>query len=97
MEVDDQLEPQRGGDAVVVLNQELRYMLPSGLGASVFYDAGNVYRSPSDFDFTLRHALGAGVRYDSALGLLRVDVGIPLNKRPGDKSYQIWFALGNAF
>jgi translocation and assembly module TamA len=88
---------QRGGDAVVVFNQELRYMLPMGLGAAVFYDAGNVFESLSDFDFNLRHSIGVGVRYDSPLGLIRVDLGVPLNRRPEDKSYQIWFSLGNAF
>jgi outer membrane translocation and assembly module TamA len=88
---------QRGGDAVVVVNQELRYMLPMGLGAAVFYDAGNVFRSVSEIGLDLRHSIGVGARYDSPLGLLRIDLGVPLNRRPGDKSYQIWFALGNAF
>jgi outer membrane protein assembly factor BamA len=87
----------RGGDVVVVLNQELRYMLPVGLGGAVFYDGGNVFETLSDFSLSLRHSVGVGVRYDSPLGLLRLDLGIPLNRRPGDKSYQIWFALGNAF
>jgi outer membrane protein assembly factor BamA len=92
---------QRGGEAVVVLNQELRYMLPSGLGAAVFYDGGNVFPTLSEFDFRLRHSVGVGLRYESVLGLIRVDLGVPLNprddERERDKRYQIWFSLGQAF
>ena len=76
----------RGGDVVVVLNQELRYMLPMGLGGAAFYDAGNVFETLSDVGFDLRHAVGVGVRYDSPLGLLRLDLGIPLNRRRGTRS-----------
>lgn len=86
-----------GGEAVVILNQELRYQHPSGLGAAVFYDTGNVFATVQDLDFDLRHAIGVGLRYDSPMGLLRLDFGIPLNKRPGEESYQIFFGLGQAF
>jgi translocation and assembly module TamA len=88
---------QRGGDAVVVINEELRYEWPLGLGAAIFYDSGQVYRSLSDFDFNLQHSIGVGARYDSPVGLLRIDLGVPLNRRQGDRKYQIWFSLGNAF
>lgn len=97
-------QSRRGGDAVVVLNQELRWEAFEGigLGAAVFYDAGNVFRSLSDFGLDLRHSLGVGLRYDSPVGLLRLDVGLPLDRREEngrivDKGYQIWFALGQAF
>ncbi|HET8647368.1 MAG TPA: BamA/TamA family outer membrane protein, partial [Vicinamibacteria bacterium] len=94
-DVDDLL--LRGGDAVAVVNQELRYEFENGFGTAVFYDAGNVYRELEDLDLTLRHSVGVGLRYDSPVGLLRLDVGVPLNKRPEDKKFQIWFALGQAF
>jgi translocation and assembly module TamA len=68
-----------------------------GLGAALFYDSGQVYRSLSDFDLNLQHSVGVGARYDSPVGLLRLDFAVPLNRRPGDKGFQIWVALGNAF
>jgi len=43
------------------------------------------------------------LRYGSAIGLIRVDVAFPLNRRrfsdtrPDDRGYQIWFGLGQAF
>jgi translocation and assembly module TamA len=86
-----------GGEGLVIFNQELRYQHSSGLGAAVFYDAGNVFDSVKDISFDLRHGAGVGARYDSPIGLLRLDVGFPFNPRDGDDSYQIYFSLGQAF
>jgi outer membrane protein assembly factor BamA/autotransporter translocation and assembly factor TamB len=86
-----------GGQAVVILNQELRYQHGTGLGAVVFYDGGNVFESASDLKLDLRHSVGFGLRYDSVVGLLRLDVGFPLNRREGEKGYQLFFGLGQAF
>jgi translocation and assembly module TamA len=81
----------------VVVNQELRYLHPWGIGAAVFYDVGNVFARVEDIDFTLRHSIGAGLRYQSPIGMLRLDVGFPLNRRPTDRAFQWFFALGQAF
>jgi outer membrane protein insertion porin family len=86
-----------GGQAMFIVNQELRWQHPKGIGAAVFYDGGNVYGQLRDFNLTLLHTIGAGVRYDSPIGLLRFDFGLPLNPRPGDRGYQWYFALGQAF
>jgi outer membrane protein assembly complex protein YaeT len=86
-----------GGEAVVVLNQELRYHRAGGLGGAVFYDVGNIYATVKEMSFDLRHTLGAGVRWVSPIGLLRLDIGFPLNPREGDKGYQLSFSIGQAF
>jgi outer membrane protein insertion porin family len=86
-----------GGQALIVVNQELRYMHPLGVGAGVFYDVGNVWAQVSDIGLPLRHSVGLGLRYDSPVGLLRLDLGIPLSRRPGDARYQWFFSLGQAF
>lgn len=86
-----------GGEAVLVLNQELRWRSPSGFGAAVFYDAGNVFARAADVGFDLRHTLGAGLRYGSPLGLLRVDLGFPLSRREGERGYRVFFSIGQAF
>lgn len=93
----DVLGEPSGGQAVVVLNQELRYHHRSGLGMAGFYDAGNVFETVSDLGFDLSHALGLGLRWESPVGLLRLDFGIPLNREPRDKAYQIFLGLGQAF
>jgi outer membrane translocation and assembly module TamA len=88
-----------GGEAVVVVNQELRYHHASGLGAVLFYDGGNVYRTVGEMTLALRHTLGAGLRWASPVGLLRLDVGFPLAFEPHGKRkpYRLYFSLGQAF
>jgi outer membrane protein insertion porin family len=94
----DESGGRTNGAETLVLNQELRYHHPSGLGAAVFYDVGNVWESLRDIGGTgLRHDLGAGVRYDSPVGLLRFDFAVPLNRRPGDDRYQYFFSIGQSF
>ena len=86
-----------GGQAVVILNQELRLHHKSGLGAAFFYDGGNVFASVRDMSFDLRHVLGGGIRYASPVGLLRLDLGFPLFPEADEKSYQLFFSFGQAF
>jgi outer membrane protein insertion porin family len=88
----------RGGEALVIVNQELRWRHPLGIGLAAFYDVGNAYDGIDELtSLKLRHSLGAGLRYDSPVGLLRVDFGFPLTKRPSDRSFQWFFSLGQAF
>jgi outer membrane protein insertion porin family len=86
-----------GQQGVIVLNQELRYHHRSGFGGAFFYDAGNTFKSVSEMSLRLRHVLGAGLRWNSPVGLLRVDFGTPLFPRPGESRYKIFFSLGQAF
>jgi outer membrane protein assembly factor BamA/autotransporter translocation and assembly factor TamB len=86
-----------GGGTTVILNEELRYQHPTGFGAAVFYDAGNVFPTVRDFDLKLLHSVGVGLRYSSGFGLVRVDVAFPLNRRPQDGSFQFWFGFGQIF
>jgi translocation and assembly module TamA len=86
-----------GGEAVLILNQELRFQHGTGMGAAVFYDGGNVFEKASDLGLNLRHSVGFGLRYDSVVGLLRIDLGFPLGRRAGERGYQVYFGLGQAF
>ncbi|MET0554011.1 MAG: translocation/assembly module TamB domain-containing protein [Vicinamibacteria bacterium] len=98
------LETFTFGEAVVVVNQELRFRHRSGLGAAVFYDGGNVFAKVEDLGFDWRHALGGGLRWESPVGLLRMDVGFPLSRRVlveaplrREGAYHVYFSLGQAF
>jgi translocation and assembly module TamA len=86
-----------GGKALVVINQELRFRHQTGLGAALFWDAGNVFAEASDLGFDLRHSLGVGLRYDSIIGLVRFDLAFPIARRPGEARYRFSFGLGQAF
>jgi outer membrane protein assembly factor BamA/autotransporter translocation and assembly factor TamB len=87
-----------GGEAVVIMNQELRYRHhPTGLGLVGFYDVGNVFETVRSMRLDFRHTFGLGLRWASPVGLLRVDVGFPLDRQPEEKSYRLFFGLGQAF
>jgi translocation and assembly module TamA len=92
-----------GGTAINAGSVEFRQRIGTNFGAAVFVDAGNVSRNLNPLNGALRFGAGAGVRYYTPIGPLRVDVALPLNKRPktatsrGDDSFEIYIGLGQAF
>jgi translocation and assembly module TamA len=89
-----------GGRSLVELAAEARIRLAAfGGNFSVvpFIDAGNVYRTEYPDFSGLRVGAGVGVRYHSSFGPIRVDVGTPLNPRPGDSRVAVYVSLGQAF
>lgn len=93
----------KGGNALVVLNGELRVALFGGIGAVGFLDAGNVFLRTTDIDLgELRAAAGFGVSYRSPIGPIRVDLGFKLDRRelaPGrlERRSVLHISLGQAF
>jgi outer membrane protein insertion porin family len=92
-----------GGNALVILNAELRVPVRGVFGVVGFFDTGNVFAHSRDIDLTaLRSALGFGVRYRSPVGPIRVDLGFKLNRReitPGRREplTALHISLGQAF
>ena len=87
-----------GGNAVLILNQELRFPIYKRLGGAAFLDIGNVYSAISDFDlFNVRKAAGFGLRYNSPFVLVRMDWGFKLDRKPGESLSRIFFSIGQAF
>jgi outer membrane protein assembly factor BamA len=87
-----------GGEAMVVINEELRFPIYKIVRAVLFFDAGNVYSTLRDFNpLKLRTGAGLGLRIDTPVGLLRVDYGFNLKPRAGEKRSSIFFSLGQAF
>jgi outer membrane protein insertion porin family len=72
----------KGGNAVVILNAELRAPVWGGFGVVGFVDAGNVFARATDMDLTLlRSSVGFGIRYKSPIGPLRIDLGFKLHRQ----------------
>jgi outer membrane protein assembly complex protein YaeT len=100
----DQLGPRlpdgqpAGGNAVLVLNEELRYPLYGFLDAVTFVDIGNVFPRVSDFRFSdLRSTGGFGLRVRNPFVVLRFDYGFKFNRQPGEKLGAFFFSIGQAF
>jgi outer membrane protein assembly factor BamA len=86
-----------GGEALMVLNQELRVRVNGTFTGLFFADFGNVWASKGDFGSELVSALGVGLRATTPLGLLRLDFAHPLDRRPEDSTWRVHFGLGNVF
>lgn len=87
-----------GGDALFVINNELRFPLVSIFDGVVFTDIGNVFRRVSDFSLAdLRESAGVGVRVRTPWFLLRGDYGVVLDQRAGERRSRFYFSIGQAF
>lgn len=88
----------QGGNAVFILNQELRFPIYKIFSGVVFLDTGNVYPLISDFDpLNVRETAGFGFRLDLGFVLARMDLGFKLDRLAGEPLYHIHFSLGQAF
>ena len=88
-----------GGNAVILLNGELRFPLFRSVGGAAFIDGGNVYDRMSNMDLgDLRGSVGFGLRYRSPVGPLRVDLGLKLDRGLTGRDRFGWhFSFGQAF
>jgi outer membrane protein assembly complex protein YaeT len=95
---DEPGEDPTGGDAVFILNNELRFPLISIFDGVGFVDIGNVYKKASDFNpFEVRKAAGVGLRVRTPYFLLRADYGFKLDRKPGESLGAFFFSIGQAF
>lgn len=83
-----------GGTNIEAANLELRQRVGANLGFVTFVDDGGV-SSPSGSVY--RTGVGAGVRYYTSIGPIRIDVAVPTNRRPNDDRFEIYIGLGEAF
>lgn len=88
-----------GGRSLLEFSAELRFKITETIGFVAFLDGGSAFEATyPNFDETIRWGAGPGFRYYTPIGPLRLDIGFPLNKRPGiDDSYQIYVSIGQAF
>jgi translocation and assembly module TamA len=86
-----------GGSSLVEGSVELRQRVSGAFGMVAFVDAGSVGTSSAPEFSDVRVGAGLGLRYATTIGPLRLDVGIPLNRQPGDSGYGIYVGLGQAF
>ncbi len=88
-----------GGRSLFELSVELRVKFNDTLGGVVFVDGGNAYDAEwPDLSSDLPWSTGIGLRYFTAFGPLRMDLGYPQSHRPEiDDSVQLYISIGQAF
>jgi outer membrane protein assembly complex protein YaeT len=87
-----------GGKLVLLLNQELRFPIFPFLSGVAFYDVGNVYASLRAMGrFDLRQGVGAGLRLQSPIGLIRFDYGLNPFRRANEPRTVLFLSIGQAF
>lgn len=91
-----------GGNSEALGTVEYQIPLLFGMKAAIFYDVGNVWgpdlAQGTKIDFTdLRHGAGAGLRWNSPFGPIRVDYGIKLDQRKGESFGNFNFSAGSSF
>jgi len=93
-----------GGTAINAGTIEFRQRIGMNFGTAVFLDGGNVSKNLDPFGGSLRFGTGAGVRYYTPIGPIRVDFAVPIARRPksltypqGDDAFEIYIGLGQAF
>ncbi|MDO4905818.1 MAG: outer membrane protein assembly factor BamA [Lautropia sp.] len=91
-----------GGSASFVASTEIVFPLP-GTGNDktvrglLFADAGNVFDKKIDLE-NLRYSIGLGIDWFSPMGVnIKLSLGYPLNRRPGDDTQRIQFQMGTNF
>ena len=86
-----------GGTAFNAANIELRQRIGTSFGVAVFADGGRVSESLAPFSGTFLVGVGAGARYYTPIGALRIDVAVPTSRRTGDDPFEIYIGIGQAF
>lgn len=96
--LDSQNDPI-GGRSSTEFGVELRWRITGPFGAVAFVESGGVYDSPTpDWGKDLLWGAGVGARYLTAIGPIRLDIAVPLNRRNNvDDSFQLLVSLGQAF
>lgn len=86
-------------EAVVNLDWVFPIIKDAGLKGVVFFDAGNSYAPGQQIFSNMLYSYGAGIRWYSPMGPLRLEYGIPVNPRQGidSNSGKFEFSIGGFF
>lgn len=87
-----------GGEKSIVFNAEVLFpiMEEYGIRGVAFFDMGNAFGYGENFSFSsMRRSVGAGVRWMSPFGPLRVELGFPINKQSHDETSVLGFSIGS--
>lgn len=89
-----------GGNKLLLFNGEIEAPIyePAGIRAVFFLDAGNAFAEQENYSLTnLRSNWGLGLRWQSPMGPLRFEWGVPFNPQAGEDPVVFNFTIGSLF
>jgi translocation and assembly module TamA len=86
-----------GAKSVDAATFEFRQRILSDYGVAAFIDAGQASAGGMPLSGAVRVGAGVGARYYTALGAIRADIAVPLNRVPGGDAFELYIGLGQAF
>ncbi|MEO0813078.1 MAG: BamA/TamA family outer membrane protein, partial [Myxococcota bacterium] len=87
----------QGGNNYALLKTELRVPLIGAASMGLFVDSGNLwFQTPNRNDLKIRVTTGAGLRYNTPVGPLALDVGVNPERRRenGEGRWSLHFTVG---
>ena len=87
-----------GGNSLIEGSVEVRFPIVGALGGAAFVDFGNVFRDSFTYRLDdLRYAVGPGMRYNTPIGPIRLDVGFIMDRRSGEDLFRVELSIGQPF
>ena len=87
-----------GGRSLIESSVEARIRMTETIGVVGFVDAGYVGEEFfPDFAENMRVGVGAGLRYNTGLGPIRLDFAVPLDPTDDDPDFAFYVGIGQAF
>ena len=87
-----------GGQSIVNLSVEARYQVRENIGAVIFVDGGQIWNDGGWKGRTKSQSgAGIGLRYNTPIGPIRLDVATPVDPREDESRVQLYLGLGQAF
>jgi translocation and assembly module TamA len=86
-----------GGTAIEAASAEFRQRFGENFGAALFLDGGEVTATTRPLQGTLSIGYGAGLRYYTPIGPIRLDVALPSTRPANGSAFEIYVGLGQVF
>jgi translocation and assembly module TamA len=86
-----------GGTSISGGSAEYRQRFGQSWGAAFFLEGAQVSESIRPLSGGVQFGAGVGARYYTAIGPIRLDFGVPINRQSGDDRFEVYIGLGQAF
>ena len=89
-----------GGSGELIFNAEWIFPIyrAAGLKGVLFFDAGHAFDTADGFLLNgIRTGAGFGIRWQSPIGPIRLELGFNLSPKKGEKASVFEFTMGRAF